>query len=156
MIHLIPMTEDEFRVFLDRDIREYADSQVRAGAWSQTEALARSRREHRTLLRDGLRSKYHHLYTIRESDDGEAVGALWFRANLDSAAASGFIFDIEIHEPYRRKGYARQAMQHLEEIAREMGLRQLELHVFAFNDGARMLYESLGYTVSSINMSKRL
>jgi ribosomal protein S18 acetylase RimI-like enzyme len=137
MIRLVPMTEQEYRIFLDRSIREYAEDKVRAGAWSQTEALARSRREHRTLLRDGLKSKYHHLYTIRESDGGEAVGVLWFRANLDSATPSGFIFDIEIDESHRRKGYARQAMQQLEEIARKMGLRWLELHVFAFNGGAR-------------------
>ena len=156
MIELVPMTEGEFKAFLDRSIREYAEDKVRAGAWSQTEALARSRREHRTLLRDGLRSKYHHLYTIRESHGGEAVGVLWFRANLDSATPSGFIFDIEIDESHRRKGYGRQAMQQLEEIAREMGLRQLELHVFAFNDGARTLYDSLGYTVTGLNMSKRL
>jgi ribosomal protein S18 acetylase RimI-like enzyme len=84
------------------------------------------------------------------------VGVLWFRANLDSATPSGFIFDIEIDESHRRKGYARQAMQQLEEIARKMGLRQLELHVFAFNEGARSLYESLGYTVTSLNMAKRL
>jgi ribosomal protein S18 acetylase RimI-like enzyme len=156
MIQLVPMTEEEFTAFLDRDIRQYADSQVRAGYWSQTEALARSRREHRILLRDGLRSKYHHLYTIRETEGGEAVGVLWFRANLDSARPSGFIFDIEIHEAHRRKGFALEAMQQLEEIARKMGLRQLELHVFAFNEGARALYESLGYTVASLNMSKPL
>ena len=156
MIQLVPMTDQEYRIFLDRSIREYAEDKVRAGAWSQTEALARSRREHRTLLRDGLRSKYHHLYTIRESGGGEAVGVLWFRANLDSATPSGFIFDIEIDEPHRRKGYGREAMQQLEEIARKMGLRGLELHVFAFNEGARTLYESLGYTVTGLNMSKLL
>jgi ribosomal protein S18 acetylase RimI-like enzyme len=156
MIQLVPMTEQEFKVFLDHSIREYANDKVRAGTWSQTEALARSRREYRTLLRDGLRSKYHHFYTIRESEGEEAVGVLWFRANLDSATASGFIFDIEIHEAHRRKGYGRQAMQELEQIARSMGLRQLELHVFAFNAGARTLYESLGYTVAGLNMSKRL
>jgi GNAT superfamily N-acetyltransferase len=62
------------------------------------------------------------------------VGVLWFKANLDSSRASGFIFDLEIHEPYRRKGYARQAMLELEKVARGMGLRQLALHVFAYND----------------------
>jgi len=156
MIQLVPMTEKEFKVFLERSIAEYAQDKVRAGVWSQAEALTRSRREYRTQLRDGLKSKYHHLYTIREAERGEAVGVLWFRANLDSATPSGFIFDIEIHEPYRRKGYGRKAMQALEEMAREMGLRQLELHVFAFNEGARSLYESLGYAVTGLNMSKRL
>ena len=156
MVRLTPMTEEEFRPFLEHDIQEYAESQVRAGNWSQAEALSRSRREHHTLLKDGLKSKFHHLYTIRESEHNEAVGVLWFKANLDSSKASGFIFDLEIHEPFRRKGYARQAMLELEKVAREMGLRQLALHVFAYNDEARTLYESLGYMVASLNLLKEI
>jgi ribosomal protein S18 acetylase RimI-like enzyme len=156
MVKLVPMTEKEFASFLDHDIRAYAEDQVRAGYWSEAEAVPRSRREHRNLLRDGLKSRYHHLYTIQDADTGEAVGVLWFRSDLDSAKASGFVFDIEIREPFRRKGYARQALLELEKVAREMGLRQLGLHVFAFNDGARSLYESLGYTVASLNLLKDL
>jgi ribosomal protein S18 acetylase RimI-like enzyme len=155
MVQLVPMTEEAFKVFLEHDIRQYAESQVRSGYWSQAEALHRSRTEHHNLLRDGLKSKYHHLYTIR-SEGGEAVGVLWFKANLDSARASGFIFDIEIHEPFRRKGFAREAMLELEKIARQMGLKQLGLHVFAYNTGARTLYESLGYQAASFNMMKDL
>ncbi len=154
MVRLVPMTDEEFRRFLEHDIREYARAQVLAGEWSQAESLSRSRREHRLLLKDGLKSKFHHLYTIRESDGDQAVGVLWFRANLESSKASGFIFDLEIDEPFRRKGYARQAMLELEKIARAMGLRQLALHVFAYNEEARALYESLGYTVSSLNLQK--
>jgi len=41
-------------------------------------------------------------------------------------------------------------------LARGMGLRQLGLHVFAFNEGARLLYEGLGYSVASLNMLKDL
>jgi ribosomal protein S18 acetylase RimI-like enzyme len=156
MVRLVPMTEVEFRRFLEHDIREYAESQVRSGNWSEAESLPRSRREHHTLLRDGLKSKFHHLYTIRESEHEEAVGVLWFKANLDSSRASGFIFDLEIHEPFRRKGYAHAAMLELEKVAHEMGLRQLALHVFAYNEQARALYESLGYTVASLNLSKEI
>ena len=156
MIHLVPMTDAEFRRFLEHDIREYAQSQVRSGNWSEAESLPRSRREHNMLLKDGLKSKFHHLYTIRESESDEAVGVLWFKANLDSSRASGFVFDLEIDEPYRRRGYARQAMLELEKVARGMGLRQLALHVFAYNEQARSLYESLGYTVASLNLLKEL
>jgi hypothetical protein len=44
----------------------------------------------------------------------------------------------------------------LEAIAREMGLQQMGLHVFAHNPGASALYESLGYVVTSLNMLKPL
>lgn len=156
MVRLVPMAEEEFRRFLEHDIREYARAQVLAGEWSLAESLSRSRREHRLLLKDGLKSKFHHLYTIREAEGDQAVGVLWFKANLESSKASGFIFDLEIDELFRRRGYARQAMLELEKIARAMGLRQLALHVFAYNTEARALYESLGYTVSSLNLQKAI
>src|SRR5512143_3357309 len=134
MVQLVPMTEAEFKDFLEQDIREYAAEKARAGFWSEKESLHRSRSEHRMLLPDGLKSRYHHLYTVRASEGGEKVGYFWFRAELDSAAPSGFIFDIEIHEQFRGKGYGREAMLEAEKIAREMGLRQLGLSVFAFNE----------------------
>ena len=139
MVRLIPITPAEFDDFLEHDIREYAQERVRAGFWSETEAMARSRKEHHALLPDGLKSRYHHIYTIQETGQGEAVGVLWLKTDLDSSRASGFIFDLEIHEPFRRKGYARQAMLELENVARGMGLKQLGLHVFAHNEGARSL-----------------
>lgn len=156
MVQLVPMTPQEFETFIEGDIREYARERVRAGFWSEAEAMARSRKEHRALLPDGLKSRYHHLYVIRESQGNQAVGVLWLKTDLDSSRASGFIFDIEIHEPFRRQGYARQALLELEKVARSMGLRQLGLHVFAHNQGARALYEALDYKVASLNLLKDL
>ena len=57
---------------------------------------------------------------------------------------------------FAAKGMRAQAMLELEKVAREMGLRQLALHVFAYNDQARALYESLGYTVASLNLLKEI
>jgi len=156
MVKLNPMTPGEFDVFLEHGIQEYAKDRVRAGFWTETESLARSRKEHRALLPDGIKSRYHHFYTIQDSDTGTAVGVLWFKTDLDSSRGSGYIFDLEIHEPFRRRGYARQAMLELENVARGMGLRQLGLHAFAFNEEARLLYEGLGYSVASVNMLKDL
>ena len=156
MVKLAPMTPKEFEVFLERDIPEYARERVRAGYWSETEALSRSRKEHRALLPDGLKSRYHHIYEIQDSESGDVVGVLWFKTDLDSSRGSGFIFDLEIHESFRHKGYARQAMLELENVARGMGLKQLALHVFAHNQAARTLYETLGYRVASLNLLKDL
>jgi ribosomal protein S18 acetylase RimI-like enzyme len=156
LVQLVPMTEDEFQPFLQHDIQEYALERTLAGFWSEPEAMDESRKAHLELLPDGLRTADHYLYTIRESNSGEAVGVIWMRASMNSPRPSGFILDLEIDAPFRRKGYARQAMLELEEIARQMGLRQLGLHVFAHNDGARALYENLGYSVASVNMLKPL
>jgi ribosomal protein S18 acetylase RimI-like enzyme len=78
------------------------------------------------------------------------------KANLDTANKNGFIYDIAIDESQRGKGYGRQAMQLIEEKARELGLRQMGLHVFAKNKVALNLYESLGYETKSLNMIKDL
>jgi ribosomal protein S18 acetylase RimI-like enzyme len=89
--------------------------------------------------------------------DGELrVGIIWMKANLDTANKNGFIYDIAIDESRRGKGYGRQAMQLIEEKARELGLCQMGLHVFAKNKVALNLYESLGYETKSLNMIKDL
>ena len=63
MVKLIPMTPPEFTDFFEHSIRDYAEERTRAGYWSEAEALTRSRKEHKALLPDGLKSRYHHLYT---------------------------------------------------------------------------------------------
>jgi len=156
MINLVPMTAQEFDEFLERDIREYAQECVQAGFWTEVEALQRSRKEHRALLPDGLKTRYHHLYMIREPDRGETVGVLWLKTDLDSSKGSGFIYDLEIFEQCRRKGYARESMLELEKLARGMGVKQLGLNVFSHNEGARALYEGLSYKVASYIMLKDL
>lgn len=156
MVRLVPMRQEEFASFVEHDIQEYAKEQVQAGYLLEAEAIEKSRKDHEALLPDGLATKDHHLYDIQDAETGQTVGFIWLRSTLDSPRPTGFIFDIEIHEAFRRKGYARQAMLALEDIARGMGIRRLGLHVFAYNDGARKLYESLGYRVSSLNMLKDL
>jgi hypothetical protein len=46
MVKLVPMTPGEFEGFLEHGIQEYAKDRVRAGFWTETESLARSRKEH--------------------------------------------------------------------------------------------------------------
>lgn len=156
MIRLVPMTEAEFALFEERDIRAFADEQVKAGFWPASDAIDRARQAHARLLPQGLATKDHYLYTIQEAEHGAAVGVLWLMVSPDASMPSGFIYDIVVYEPYQRRGYARAAMLELETIARSMGLRQLGLHVFAHNTAARALYESLGYAVGSLNMLKDL
>ena len=154
MSKLIPMTQPEFEAFLERLIPDYAADNVRAGYWSEEEALEKSRKQTISLLPDGLQTKDHYLYTLYEGDN--AVGMIWLRAELDRPIKSGFIFDVEIKEEFRGKGYGKQAMLLIEEKARELGVKRMGLHVFGYNDVAKNLYERIGYKVSSTNMLKDL
>ena len=148
------MTQPEFDAFLALAVPEYAADNVRAGYWDEAEALERSHKEFESLLPQGLQSENHFLYTVYDGDS--AVGLIWMRANMDRPTKSGFIFDIRIDEKFRGKGYGKQAMLLIEEKARELGLKSIGLHVFAVNTVERNLYESIGYEVGSLNMTKKL
>jgi len=154
MSKLIPMTQPEYDAFFEHLVVEYAKDNVRAGYWHESEALEKSRKQSEDLLPQGVHTENTYLYMLYDGD--QAVGVIWLRANLDRPTKSGFIFDLEIKEQFRGKGYGKQAMQLIEEKARELGLKSINLHVFASNKVARNLYESIGYQPVSLNMTKPL
>lgn len=154
MSKLIPMTQPEYDEYLKHLIPDYAADNVRAGYWDESEALEKSRQQIGTLLPEGLQTKDHYIFTLVDGD--QAVGMIWMRAQLDRAVKSGFIFDVLVDEKFRGKGYGKQLMLLIEEKARELDLKSIGLHVFAYNKVAQNLYESLGYETSSLNMIKKL
>jgi ribosomal protein S18 acetylase RimI-like enzyme len=155
MIQLVPKTEREFRTYLREETARFAEANVRAGYWNKTEALKKSIEAHNQLLPRGLATPRHHLFTIT-TDNKKPVGTIWMAEDHRSETSAGFIYDLFIKEPYRRKGLATQAMLLLEEKAKQLGLKVLYLHVFAFNTNAKHLYEKIGYQITSVNMAKQL
>ena len=154
MSELIPMTQPEYDEYLKHLIPDYAADNVRAGYWDESEALEKSRQQTAALLPQGLQTKDHYIYNLVDGD--QIVGMIWLKAQLDRAVKSGFIFDVMVDEKFRGKGYGRQVMSLIEEKARELDLKSIGLHVFAYNKVAKNLYESMGYEVSSLNMIKKL
>ncbi|HKJ37732.1 MAG TPA: GNAT family N-acetyltransferase, partial [Anaerolineales bacterium] len=84
------------------------------------------------------------------------VGIIWLNARIDTPRRAGFIYDIEINEEQRGKGFGKQAMLAIEEKARELELKSIGLHVFSHNPIASGLYEKIGYKTRSMNMTKDL
>jgi ribosomal protein S18 acetylase RimI-like enzyme len=154
MSKLVPMTQSELEVFLERTIPEYAEDKVRAGHWAESEALERSRKEFADELPQGLQTRNNYLYTLYDGDN--AVGLIWMRANVDRPTNDGFILELYVEENYRGKGYGKQIMLLIEEKARGLGLKAIGLHVFGSNKIAQNLYKAVGYEVTSVNMSKTL
>jgi ribosomal protein S18 acetylase RimI-like enzyme len=154
MSKLIPMTQPEYDEYLKHLIPDYAADNIRAGYWDESEALEKSRQQIGTLLPEGLQTKDHYIFTLVDGD--QVVGMIWMKAELSRAVKSGFIFDVMVNETFRGKGYGKQLMLLIEEKARELDLKSIGLHVFAYNKVAKNLYESLGYEVSSLNMIKKL
>jgi ribosomal protein S18 acetylase RimI-like enzyme len=156
MIRLVPMLESDLHAYLEKAIPNYAGDNVKAGYWSEEDALEKSRAAFDRLLPDGVDSKKQHVYKIQDTVTEQDVGIIWLNAQMDAAKPAGFIYDIEVNEEFRGKSYGKQAMLAIEEKARELGLKSIGLHVFAHNLVARGLYEKIGYMVKSQNMTKAL
>jgi ribosomal protein S18 acetylase RimI-like enzyme len=154
-IRLVPLTQEEFEAWLPKSIEEYAAEHVSSGRWSREESLQRSREEYEKLLPHGVASPGHHLWSIVRSSDAQRVGLLWVGV-LDKPTRHAFVYNIEIDEEFRRRGYAEQAMARLEDEVRRLGLDTIRLHVFGHNSAARPLYEKLGFETTNVLMAKRI
>ena len=82
-----------------------------------------------------------------EGVDGGPVGHLWLRHHRQPGLS--YVYDVEVAEEHRGRGYGRAAMLVAEVLTRNAGDGELGLHVFGPNAVARRLYLSLGYQVLS-------
>ena len=152
MIRFVAMQQEDFKSYLERDIREYAEEHVRNGNWKPEEALERSRKEHQQLLPDGLQSKDQYLFSIIEDVSNQKVGNLWFQIADNQA----FVYDFRINESQRGKGYGKQTLLALDEKLKSMNVESVGLHVFGDNVKAQEFYEKMGFQITGIFMKKIL
>jgi ribosomal protein S18 acetylase RimI-like enzyme len=155
-VSLRPMTEEEFVPYEDDDAHRYAQAMVSAGYWSAEGALERAKETHAKLLPQGVSTKDHLFFVIEQPPELIPIGAIWLSINRETLPASGFVYDLILHQRFRGRGLGREAMEALEEEARRLRLTSLALHVFEDNTPARTLYTALGYQVKSMNMTKAL
>ena len=148
------MDETTFREYREHLVHDYAADKVRAGVWSADGAEDRSAKEVDGLLPEGTLTRGHYLYSVRDESVPGEVGILWVSPRGSGAGRSLWIYDIIVHDRFRRRGYARRILKLVEDKARELGAGRVELHVFGHNHGARALYEKLGYKATSIIMAK--
>jgi RimJ/RimL family protein N-acetyltransferase len=153
-ITLTPMTEPDFQAYLAHAIQAYAQDKIQAGNWSRDGALERSRKEFEGYLPQGIQTPNNYLFSL-VNETGEKVGILWY-AILPKQPGLAFIYDFEIDEPFRRRGYASQAIVALEQDAKGRGLKQIELHVFGHNTAARALYKKAGFVETNVMMTKNI
>lgn len=156
VIKLVEMPRERFPPYRENLVREYARDKVRAGVWSSEEAPRRSEADVDDLLADETDTEGHFLYLLRDGSAGEEVGVVWLAVRDSEAGRTVWIYDIEVYEPFRRRGHGTRALRTVETKAAELGAEKLELHVFGHNPGARALYERSGFRTTSIVMSKRL
>ena len=139
-VRLRAMTHDEFATYREHLVTSYAQDMVDAGAFDGLPAaLTASEQSTQELLPQGPDSPGHHLWSAVDGDT--VVGILWIHAEGSNA----FIYDIEVREEQRRRGYGREILDAGAVAARALGAGVLGLNVFGHNEGARALYERAGY-----------
>ena len=153
-VSLIAMNEEAFSDYLKMAIPAYAQDNVEAGRWDESEALERSEKAHESLLPDGVETGDNYLFRIIENESSNNIGHIWVKVEDNIHTKSAFIYDIEICETSRRKGYAKSALGSIEKIVADLGATSLGLHVFAKNSAAIALYNSIGYQTVGHNMQK--
>src|SRR5205085_5498869 len=137
------MRDEEFVAWLPLLREEYAPELVRDYGMSADQARTQAAAEI-----DGHRPAGHSVFVIEV--DGEPVGHLWLVERRDVFEPTLSVYDIDVDEPYRRRGYGKAAMVFAEEEARRRGLTRIALRVGACNDVARNLYRSLGFEENEV------
>lgn len=149
-----PMTEAEYGAWEAEAKEGFARSWIDRGV-PEAQARAKAEDSHRKYLPQGLATPGVAIdVAVR---DGEIAGFLWTgRIELEPGVHGAFVYDIEVTEGLRGRGYGRALMLLAERVALAGGDRLLGLHVFAGNTPALRLYESLGYRTTDVNSYKRL
>ncbi|MCX4450192.1 GNAT family N-acetyltransferase [Streptomyces sp. NPDC087866] len=149
-----PMTPEEFAAWEDGAITGYAESLVGRGLPREA-ALGAARASHARHLPDGLATEGVRLDLLLH--EGERVGHVWEAPfEMHPGLLVGYVFDVEVAESRRGRGYGRALMLQAERIALAAGERRIGLHVVTANTPALRLYESLGYEPTQYNLAKPL
>ena len=149
-IELQELANEECMAYLQNLWPKYREELILAGA-SIAEADANIERNQQTISPNGVIAPGQKMF--RAVLDGEHIGNLWL---AEREAGDWFVYDIEVFVDFRGRGLGRETMLLAEEYARAHGATKLGLSVFGFNTSARSLYESLGYSIVAMSMSKAL
>jgi ribosomal protein S18 acetylase RimI-like enzyme len=147
------MTRAEFDEWMPRQLASYAAHIAASGAMPEAAAWEKARRDTERAFSAGFDTPGQVLFRVLA--DGEAVGWLWLGVpGPDPDPLMAWVYNIEVDEVQRGRGYGRAAMLLAEQEAHSRGMTSLGLNVHGQNTVARTLYESLGYDVMSLQMKK--
>jgi len=156
MLAFRPMRSDEFPVWLDYFLPDYATEIAANYKLSAAAPLEQAKREIAIDLPDGPQTEGQELLCIldREANDERLIGYLWYRPIHDTRSV--FINDFHILNAEQGKGLGKQALALFEGKMAEAGFVHIRLRVAADNGRALHVYKDGGFGVTGINMSKRI
>lgn len=153
MVTLRPMTEPEYDAFMAMSLEGYIAQRAEADDSPLEVERETATKQVSELLSQGFHTPGHRFWHVVEPG-GAAMGALW--VFIDAAQRRAFIYDIEMDEAQRGKGYGAATLRALEDELRPTGVTHIGLNVFGPNTIARALYDKMGYRVAATFMLKRI
>lgn len=95
---------------------------------------------------------------VARTEEGARAGFVWAARTHNDATGQleASLLNQYVAEPYRGQGLGHRLMEKAEGWARQQGLPRISLSVGAHNTIGQRLYESLGYQVETLRMSKKL
>jgi len=152
-IVLKKMSDEEFTIYFENKVERYSVVlSENVHEVSGEEPFSKARNQLNNLLPKGLETTNHYLFNIYEAD--QLIGFVWIRVEKEKKSA--FLYEIFIFEKCRGKGFGTRVMKNVEEWLEQKGIYYFKLHVFGSNEGARKLYEELGFEIAGINMLKNI
>ena len=152
LITFNPLKPSVFAKWMAHTRAEYVHERVVAGD-SPAEAEANASSSLERLFPNGAPAPRQLVESLTSS--GQVVGELWVGV-AGADPERWWVWAVEIHEPFRGRGYGRHAMLLAETLARNEGARSIGLNVFGHNRVARNPYTSLGYAEAALQMRKEL
>ncbi len=149
---LAPMPAERLGSWIATVSADYLQARLRSGE-SRAEAEKAAARSLSELFPGGKPLESHRVFDV--VDDATVVGHLWIGPRAEDER-EWWVWDVEIAEEHRRRGFARAALLLGNDEARRLGATAIGLNVFGYNTGARELYESLGFEVTATQMRKTL
>lgn len=150
MIHLNPLTEQEFQDYLAFMISDYAREITKNFNLTLQAALEESEMMMSDLWKDGLLTEGQYLYNIIDSKTYKKVGILWY--GMIPEINQAYLYHIFIDDLHRRKGYGKKTLEIFQSMLKQSGIESIGLSVFGKNEAAYQLYKKLGYDNTRISM----
>jgi len=118
-------------------------------------------RDFDTVLREDIEAllKSEQTIVLIGHLDGDVVGYISARIQQEPRRLlrrRGVIEDWYVEEEHRGKGYGGELLKAIEAALLEAGCEVLESATWSFNEGARRVHESLGFSEVQIQYRKRL
>ena len=148
------MQLESFKAFKDRFIEGSVENRMKSDRDTEEVTRTRAIKEFSRNLPLGLETPNNFIYDIIAQDTGKKVGTVWFLKYTEGENPIFFLFDIRIFEEFQNQGYGTEVLKLYEAKAKEIGAKKLRLHVFAHNQGAKKLYEKMGFFLTGYNMAK--